>query len=86
MENENHYSQHGNLISPPLEENLMVEVNVNLKVSTPSELLKTIQILQYEFHSFKDDNIKEIREHHELHEEILQTLTKVRNMHQTKHS
>ena len=86
MENENHYSQHGNLISPPLEENLMVEVNVNLKVSTPSELLKTIQIIQYEIHSFKDDNIKEIREQHELHEEILQTLTKIRNMHQTKHS
>ena len=64
----------------------MVEVNVSLKVSTPFELLKKVQSLQDEFHSFKDDNIKEIREQHELHEEILQTFTKIRNMHQTKHS
>ena len=64
----------------------MVEVNVSLKVSTPFELLKKVQSLQDEFHSFKDDNIKEIQEQHELHEEILQTLTKIRNMHQTKHS
>ena len=64
----------------------MVEVNVSLKVSTPFELLKKVQSLQDEFHSFKVDNIKEIKEQHEVNEAMLQTLTHIRNMHQTKHS
>ena len=49
MDTEDNNSQHGNLNSPPCEEEIMVELN--------SYLMKTIQSLQLDLQSFKDDNI-----------------------------
>ena len=63
-----------------------MELNESLKVATPLELLKTMQSLQVEFQSFKDNNIKERWKQHEVNKGMLPTLTKIRNMHQTTHS
>ena len=81
MDTKNDDSEHGILNSPPREEEFVIKLNVNLRVSTTSKPLEMVQSLQANFHSFKDENNKERREQHELNEAMIQTLVNIRNMH-----
>ena len=68
MDTKNDDSDHGILNSPPIEEEFVIKLNVNLRVSTASKLLKMVQSLQANFHYFKDENNKEIWEQHKVNE------------------
>jgi len=51
------------LNTPTREEELVVELNF--------DILKTIQSLQVDLHSFKDDNMNEIKEKHAINEALM---------------
>ena len=69
MDAEENNSRHGNLNSPPGEEEILVELNL--------DLMNTIQSLQVDLLSFRDDNTNERREQKEINESLLQILTGV---------
>ena len=58
MDSKNDDSEHGLLNSPPREEEFVIKLNVNLRLSTTSKPLKMVQSLQANFHYFKDENNK----------------------------
>ena len=59
-------NQKGNLNSPTQEAKTVVELN--------SYIIKTIQILQVDLQSFRDDNLKEIKEQQAINEALLQNM------------
>ena len=56
-----------NMNTPTWEGELMVELN--------SDILKTIQRLQADLQSFKDDNMNERKEHKAINEDLLWNMT-----------
>ena len=63
MNTEEDNNQQGFLNTPTWEEELVVELN--------SDILKTIQSLQANLQSFKDDNMNERKEHQVINESLL---------------
>ena len=59
-------SRQGNLNFPTREEELVVELNF--------DLMKTIQSMQEDLQSFKDENMNEIKEHQLINEALLQNM------------
>ena len=60
-------NRQGNMNSPTWEEELVVELNY--------DLMKTIQSIQEDLQSFKDENMNEIKEHQLINEALLQNMT-----------
>ena len=56
-------SRQGKLNTPIKEAELVVELN--------SDIMKTIQSIQADLHSFRDDNLNERREHQAINEALL---------------
>ena len=67
MKTEEDNSQKGKLNTPTHEAELVVELN--------SDLMKTIQSLQADLHSFRDDNLNERKEHQAINEALLRNMT-----------
>ena len=67
MNTEEDNNRQGNLNTPTREEELVVELN--------SKILKTIQCLQADLHSFKDDNMNERKEQKSINEYLLWNMT-----------
>ena len=67
MNTKEYNSQQGNLNCPTREEELVVELNF--------DLMKTIQSMQEELQSSKDENMNEIKEHQLINEALLQNMT-----------
>ena len=65
MEEDN--ERQGNLNTPTQEAELVVELN--------SDILKTIQSLQVDLQSFKDDNLNERNEQQAINESMLRNMT-----------
>ena len=78
MDIEEEKNRQGNINSPTREKELMVDLN--------SDLMKTIQSLQVDIHSLKDDNMNERREQKKLNESLLHNLTGVNPHGQPTHS
>ena len=53
---------------------MWVSLNDEEKMVTPLELLKNMQSLKYELHSFKANNLKDMQAQHELNVVLLQNL------------
>ena len=68
MNTEEDNSQQAKLNTPTQEEELVVELN--------SDLIKTIQSLQVDLQSFRDDNLNERKEHQAINEALLWNMTR----------
>ena len=66
MNTEEDNNRQGKLNSPTREEELVAELNF--------DILKTTQSLQADLHSFKDDNMNEIKEQEEINEGLLHNM------------
>ena len=67
MNTEEYNIRKGKLNTPTQEVELVVELN--------SDILKTIQSLQVDLQSFKDDNLNEIKEQQVINEAFLWNMT-----------
>ena len=67
MNTEEDNNRQGKLNTPTREEELVVELNSNIS--------KTIQSLQVDLQSFKDDNMNERKEEQAINEALLRNMT-----------